>query len=249
MSVKFTYYGGMAIQLERDNGYKILCDPYISQNPLNNIDDLRSFYNTDLLIVTHNAFDHFGDTIDIIRNSHAKIVCGWEVIYRLKEQIPDFDERRVKSTIYGDTNVIDGITIRTVNAVHGSLMNQAGITVPFLPFGYILEIERGVSYYHPGDTSLFPDFKMIREMYKPTVMAVGISRVEEQYPCEMGAREAAFAVQWVGPDVVIPTHYAKGSKDLKDFIDFIKVTAPYTIVKPNICKPFIYSPCTIEDEQ
>ena len=53
-------------------------------------------------------------------------------------------------------------------------------------FGFIVEVEPGVTYYHVGDTCLFSDMRMYRELYHPNVMTVGISRFKEPYPpCEM----------------------------------------------------------------
>ena len=57
MSTKFTYFGGMAVLVERSDGYKILCDPYISKNPATDV-DVKELYDVDLVLVTHAAFDH-----------------------------------------------------------------------------------------------------------------------------------------------------------------------------------------------
>ena len=44
MSTKFTYFGGMAVLVERSDGYKILCDPYISKNPATDV-DVKELYD------------------------------------------------------------------------------------------------------------------------------------------------------------------------------------------------------------
>ena len=92
------------------------------------------------------------------------------------------------------------------------------------------------------DTSLFSDMKIIRELYRPDVMAVGISAIEKIYPCEMNPREAAYATQWIGPNVVIPTHYEPGAPELEDYIRYAQVTAPKTIVQAQIEKTWEYVP-------
>lgn len=245
MAVKFTYYGGMCVLAERSDGYKVLFDPYISANPATQTPP-SALYDIDLLVVTHNAFDHFGDTIELMKNSKALLMAGGEVVRRVRDEIPDLPEDRTKLTIYGDEQHIDGVVVRVVPAWHASNCVVNGITVANPPFGYVVDLEDGVSYYHAGDTSLYTDMKMIREMYKPNIMAVGISCIEKTYPCEMNPREAAFATQWVGPDVVIPTHYAPGSESLAEYLNCVRVTSPKTIVKTDVDQPWVYTAFKVE---
>ena len=78
MAVKITYFGGMAFLLERSDGYRVLCDPCISQSRITKHSP-SEFYDVDLVLVTHAAFDHFGDTIDLMKNGRASLICGPEV--------------------------------------------------------------------------------------------------------------------------------------------------------------------------
>lgn len=74
-------------------------------------------------------------------------------------------------------------------------------------------------------------------------MTVGISRFKEPYPpCEMPPREAAYAVSYVGPDVVIPTHYPTGSSALEEFRGHMETLAPRVIIKEEMEKPFYFLP-------
>lgn len=248
MGVKFTYFGGMCVMSERSDGYKILCDPYISSNPLTKV-PVQEIKDIDLLIVSHNAFDHFGDTVEIMKKTNAILFAGGEVVRRVKEAIPELPDERMRITIYGDEQVFNGTTVRVMPAWHVSncVVNDTVIANPSL--GYVVDIEKGVRYYHPGDTSLFSDMKMIRELYKPNVMAVGISAIERKYPCEMNPREAAYATQWIGPDVVIPTHYEPGAKELEMYIQYISLLAPGTCVMSDIDTTWEYIPFHIRYEE
>lgn len=245
MGVKFTYFGGMCVLVQRSDGYKILFDPYLSANPATQTapDDVA---DVDLLVVSHNAFDHFGDTIEIMQKGKAILFAGGEVVRRVREALPDLEADRTRITIYGDEQRFSGSVIRVMQAWHVSncIVNGAVIANPSL--GYVLDAEEGVSYYHPGDTSLFTDMKMIREMYKPNVMAVGISAIEKVYPCEMNPREAAYATQWIGPDVVIPTHYEPGAEELAQYVNYVTVTSPKTIVKTEVDKTWEYIPFQVK---
>ena len=241
MGVKFTYFGGMCVLAERSDGYRILCDPYLSGNPFCTTGP-EAMSGVDLLVVTHNAYDHFGDAIEIMKNSRARLFAGGEVVRRVQEALPELEPERMRLTIYGDEQNYNGSVIRVMPAWHVSNCVANGAVIANPPFGFVIDIEPGVTYYHAGDTSLFSDMKIIRELYRPDVMAVGISAIEKIYPCEMNPREAAYATQWIGPNVVIPTHYEPGAPELEDYIRYAQVTAPKTVVQAQIEKTWEYVP-------
>lgn len=247
MGTKFTYFGGMAVLVERSDGYKILCDPYISKNPATDV-DVSTLYDVDLLLVTHAAFDHFGDTIEIMKNSNAVLMAGADVIRLVNEGLGEpLPKERVRNTIYGDEQFFGQTTVHTAVTFHTSNTTQNGVFTAFFPFGFIVEIEPGVTYYHAGDTCLFGDMRLIHELYKPNVMAVGVSRIEPQYPTEMPPREAAHATLMIGADVVIPTHYAPGSSDLEKFLKYVEAIAPNTKTFVGANRSFVYTPFQIEE--
>lgn len=59
-SVTIAYFGTSAFEITIVRGTRILIDPYLSQNPLCQR-KIENFYDIDLLLVTHGAFDHLGD--------------------------------------------------------------------------------------------------------------------------------------------------------------------------------------------
>ena len=247
MSAKFTYFGGMSVLVERSDGYKILCDPYISQNPATDV-DVKTLYDIDLLLVTHAAFDHFGDAIEIMKNSNAILMAGADVVRLVNEALDEpLPKERVRSTIYGDEQFFGKTTVHTTVTFHTSNTIQNGIFTVFFPFGFVVEVEPGITYYHAGDTCLFSDMKLLRDLYKPNIMAVGVSRIEPQYPTEMPPREAAHATAMVGPDVVIPTHYAPGSNDLDLYLKYVDVISPNTKVFVGANRSFVYTPFQVEE--
>lgn len=143
MATKFTYFGGMCILVERSDGYKILFDPYLSANPATKttLDEVKDI---DLLVVTHNAFDHFGDTIEIMQKSHALLFAGGEVVRRVQEALPDLPEERFRLTIYGDEQNYNGSILRVMPAWHVSNCVVNGVVIANPPFGYVLDVEPGV---------------------------------------------------------------------------------------------------------
>ena len=69
------------------------------------------------------------------------------------------------------------------------------------PAGVILEIS-DVKIYHAGDTCLFSDMKLIKELYNPDVVMLPVGGT-----FTMDIEHATIAAEWLNPRVVIPMHY------------------------------------------
>jgi L-ascorbate metabolism protein UlaG (beta-lactamase superfamily) len=59
-----------------------------------------------------------------------------------------------------------------------------------------------VKIYHAGDTNVFGDMQIIRELYAPDIAMIPIG---DHYT--MGPREAAYACNLLKPKTVIPMHF------------------------------------------
>jgi L-ascorbate metabolism protein UlaG (beta-lactamase superfamily) len=231
-TVTIAYLGTSAFEITTARGKKILIDPYISQNPLCQR-KIENFYDIDLLLVTHGAFDHLGDAMEIMRKGKAVLVCGPDVAkYALKKGVP---QERVVPTIYGDEREVSSIRIKTVEAKHISRLDTETETYYGVPLGFVITTENDIRIYHAGDTSLFSDLRLFGMLYRPNIMLVGVANVSEGRSIEMNPREAAFAALWVAPDVVIPMHYPPGSEEPSKFLEAVKIIAPN--VKPVLLKP------------
>ena len=65
-----------------------------------------------------------------------------------------------------------------------------------------MEFENGVRVYHAGDTAVFGDMKIIRDLYKPQVALLPIGGLYTMDP-----REAAYACKLLRPGLVVGMHY------------------------------------------
>ena len=74
--------------------------------------------------------------------------------------------------------------------------------------------------YHPGDTSIFGDAKILGELYD---IKVGMLTAAT----EMTPREAAMMAGWLGLEVAIPMHY-RGDEAPRQFAEWLKKEAPNT---------------------
>lgn len=222
-SVRIAYFGAATFKITTGAGKKILIDPYITKNPLCK-KPLEDFYDSDLLLVSHGAYDHLGDTIQIMKESKVVLVSGPEVVeHALRMGIP---KERAKVTVYGDQKEFQGIRIKAVDARHISRVDSGGERFYGQPLGFIISTENGVRIYHTGDTSLFGDLRMIGMLYRPNILLICISRVAEGVAFEMNPAEAALATQWVAPDIVVPMHYPPGSEEPRKFCEAVRVVAP-----------------------
>ena len=68
--------------------------------------------------------------------------------------------------------------------------------------GYVLEFSNGVKIYHAGDTNVFSDMAIIRDLYAPKIVMLPIG---DHFT--MSPREAAYACKLLQPETVIPMHF------------------------------------------
>jgi L-ascorbate metabolism protein UlaG (beta-lactamase superfamily) len=68
--------------------------------------------------------------------------------------------------------------------------------------GYVIELEGGLKIYHAGDTNVFGDMQIIRDLYAPELVMLPIGDLFTMSP-----REAAYACKLLKPKFVIPMHF------------------------------------------
>lgn len=247
MSVKFTTFGSMSMLIERSDGFKILVDPYITGNPQCKIKK-EDLYDVDLILVSHVAFDHFGDAPDIIANGHAEMRCDRSSLKIMKEK-GLVKGSNVKSVGYGAVLEYGPTTIRVMRAYHSSTIKYDDGSFCYAPpLGFMIMVEPGVTYYAPGDTTVYGDMKLMNELYHPNVMSCGISNVKPGAGREKDLREAAFETLWLGADIVFPGHYIEGGTDLEEWKLYMKAINPRARIIEEKNKTFVFTPYSITPE-
>ena len=66
----------------------------------------------------------------------------------------------------------------------------------------VVEVENGFRFYHAGDTNVFGDMRLIRDLYRPQVALLPIGG---HYT--MGPADAGRALDLIGASLVVPVHY------------------------------------------
>jgi L-ascorbate metabolism protein UlaG (beta-lactamase superfamily) len=212
---RFRFFGVAAYEIITAKDQHILVDPFIDENPGSPVKS-RELERVDLIIVSHAAVDHLGDTEAIARRTGAPVICGGEVkAYLMAKGIPG---TQLRATTWGIAVEVAGIKVQPVECHHWSQIKMPdGTFASGVPMAFVIYPDPGVRFYHYGDTALFSDMKLQAELYQPNIGCVGIANPEEilhRFPmpgrmltAEMSPREGAMAADWLGLDVVFPCHY------------------------------------------
>lgn len=197
-NVKVTYLGHAAFKLVSLKGVVIYIDPFLSKNP-KTPPAMKTVVRADLILVTHGHMDHLGDTITIAEKTNAKVVAIAELGRYLKSK----GVKNVVRMNKGGTYTSGGIAITMVHAIHSSSVREGGqIIYAGEPAGFVIRFENRFTVYHAGDTGVFRDMKIIRDIYKPELSLLPIGS-----HFTMGPREATYAAKLLGSKYVIPMHY------------------------------------------
>jgi len=231
VTTRVRFHGVAAYELITGGGQHILIDPFLDENPGS---DVRSsdLERVDLILVTHAAFDHLGDTEAIARRTGAPVVCGGEVkAYLSARGIP---ESQVRATTWGIAVEVAGIHVQPVECRHWSQLRMPdGTFASGVPMSFVVHTDPGIRFYHYGDTAIFSDLKLIAELYAPTAGCIGITNPVEILPrvsgpgrlltAEMSPREGALAAEWLRLDTVFPCHYIDPEcADVGEFLDHLR---------------------------
>ncbi|HEX9044852.1 MAG TPA: metal-dependent hydrolase [Candidatus Limnocylindrales bacterium] len=199
---KITWYGHACVEVMTPGGKTILFDPWFG-NPKSpkRADEVRA---CDLMLVTHGHSDHMGDAIAIASRLSPTWPCIHEMSLWLGRQLPGGMDAVIGMN-KGGTVRVGGLKVRMVRADHSAGDWHAGHEVPLHlgePAGFVVELENGYRLYHAGDTDVFGDMRIIRELHHPDLAFLPIGG---HYT--MGPREAALAVELLGVKDVVPIHF------------------------------------------
>jgi L-ascorbate metabolism protein UlaG (beta-lactamase superfamily) len=152
------------------------------------------------MLISHGHSDHFADAVDLAKKHNPKIAGIYELCTFLQKK----GAKQIQPMNKGGTQQMGDIRVSMVNAHHSNTIDDDGTAVPGgEPCGFVIEFEIGFKLYHAGDTNVFGDMAIIRELYAPDLCMLPIGDL-----FTMGPKEAAYACSLLKPKAVIPMHYA-----------------------------------------
>jgi L-ascorbate metabolism protein UlaG (beta-lactamase superfamily) len=193
-----TWLGHATVHIATAKGTSILIDPFIEQNP-KYPKGYKLPEKIDLILATHGHGDHVADLVAVAEKHNSTAVgivelMGWA------------QSKGVKKTVgmnLGGSWKFEDVTISQVEARHSSSMEAEGAVIyGGVPTGFVITIEDGPVLYHAGDTAVFLDMQLIRDLYEPQLAMLPIG---DFYT--MGPKAAALAAKYVGATAVLPIHY------------------------------------------
>ncbi len=196
--VSVTFYGHSAFKLAGAGaGAAVLIDPWLS-NPLLNT-PVERVGHVDVILLTHGHGDHVGDTVAVAQKTGAPVVA----IHELSVIMAQKGVAEVIGMNKGGTLAFGGLKITMTTAVHSSTVEEEGqLIAAGDPGGYVIQFANGFTAYHTGDTAVFKDMELIRELYRPELVMLPIGSHYVMNPAE-----AALACRLLQPKWVIPMHY------------------------------------------
>jgi L-ascorbate metabolism protein UlaG (beta-lactamase superfamily) len=203
-----TFLGHSVFRIDTPGGKTIYIDPWLGnpKAPAN----AKQVGKADLILLSHGHADHLGETVEVAKQTNARILSIAELsTYFGNQGIPAAN--LIRMNLGGTATAIPGTPIKVtlIRADHSSTVSytdpQTKITSVIPggePVGFIIHLENGLRLLHAGDTALYGDMKLFGQRYKPDVAMLPIGDW-----FTMGPEDAAEAASLWGVKTVIPMHY------------------------------------------
>ncbi|WP_292520783.1 metal-dependent hydrolase [Methanoculleus sp.] len=211
--MRLTWLGHACFCLE--GSQTILIDPFIPEGSLP--------VEPDIVAVTHAHADHMGVAVQLKK----KTVAVNEVAkYLASKGVP------AESMNIGGSITLDGVRFTMTPALHSSWLEDEGMGFyGGTAAGFVITMD-GIRVYHAGDTALFSDMQLVRDLYRPDVALLPVGG-----RFTMGIEEAMIAARYIGARLAIPMHYDTFPAIQQDVQAFKQALERTTPIKVRILAP------------
>ncbi len=204
-----TFHGHACFEITNGDS-RILIDPFLTGNPLADVGP-DSFENLDAILLSHGHGDHLGDTVQIAKRTGALVVAQYE----LAGYLNSCGVSNTHPMHIGGGHDFPFGHVKMVVAFHGGMVEgEGGERFTTFPCGYVINTG-GTRIYHAGDTALTLEMKLLEGRVDVMLVPIGDNFT-------MGIEDAARAVEFVKPRVVIPMHFNTFEIVNQDPQEFVK---------------------------
>jgi len=196
-ALSITWFGHATFLVTTPGGKRIVFDPWLTGNP--KAPPGAKIDKADVICVSHGHSDHMTDVVAVARATGGPVIA----VYELANY---FGSKGLKDVIgmgVGGTVIVKGLRISMTPALHTSSVEDDGKTIyAGLAAGFVVRMENDRALYFAGDTALFGDMRLIRELHAPEIAFLPIG---DHFTMDPVA--AAKACEMLGVKQVVPMHY------------------------------------------
>jgi L-ascorbate metabolism protein UlaG (beta-lactamase superfamily) len=197
-ATRITWLGHATVLIQTAQGTNFLIDPFIAHNPKYPKEFVLP-EKIDYVLLTHGHGDHISDAAPVAKKHGSTVVA----IYELADHIAGQGVTQTMGMNLGGTVELNDVAVTMVDAKHSAgAADEKGTHYVGVATGLVLAVKGGSVVYHAGDTSVFGDMQLIRELYQPRVVMIPIGGFYT-----MGPEQAALACRLLAPETVLPIHW------------------------------------------
>ena len=195
---RITWLGHATVLVQTPKGTNILIDPFIENNP-KYPKGYKLPDNIQYILLTHGHGDHVSDAVPVAKKHKSNVVA----IYELAAHMNKEGAEKITGMNIGGTVQLEDVAVTMVEAKHSAgVEGKNGTAYAGVAAGFVLTISEGPVLYHAGDTTVFGDMKLIKDLYHPEIAMLPIGGFYT-----MGPKEAALAAQFIAPSAILPIHF------------------------------------------
>jgi L-ascorbate metabolism protein UlaG (beta-lactamase superfamily) len=234
--VKMEWLSWSHFRFTSPTGKVILTNPFTTNpdSPIKAADITKA----DIILVADGHGDEVGASDEIAIKTGAKIIAAGEMMRNY------FEPRKLPPAQFlpagpGDWYRLDGLTIRSVNAVHGSGTPDKTYGGPAL--GFVIHFENGLTVYFSGSSALTMDMQLYGSLYKPDVAILSLAGRRD--PAEIVHQVRFLRTENPNLKTIIPHHHRlqppAGAPTVAEMEAALKTSGlPVRVLNPELSRPY-----------